>query len=292
MEPAEVCILVADVTASVTLYESLGDTEAFRAITRTLDALRADVARCDGEVIQSRGDDILCVFDEPAAAAGAAQRMLDASASGASLHLALHHGAVIRARQSIFGDAVNVSYRLASVANDGEALASGAFAERLPVWMQGALTPLQTFSFKGRTQPVEVFSLGGMRAGEATMLPASMRAPAPVASAGLRLRLSWGGGTTEIGEAESLSVGRAEECDLVVAQPWISRRHAVLHVRDGAAGIVDRSTHGSWLTTGDAAEMLVRRRSAPLIGSGLIALGSEAAAPGAEIIAYEVLPAG
>lgn len=289
MGPSETCILVADVTASVTLYESLGDTEAFRTITRTLDTLRADVARCDGDVIQSRGDDILCVFEEPAAASGAAQRMLDSSAGGAALHLGLHYGAVIRARDSIYGDAVNVAYRLASVANDGEALASGAFAERLPPWIQASLTPLQRFAFKGRSQAVEVFSLGGMGGGAQTMLPASMRAPAAPQATGLRLRLTWAGARIEIGEAESLSVGRAEDCDLVIAQPWISRRHAVLHVRDAAAGIVDRSTHGSWLSTGDGRELLVRRRSAPLIGRGVVALGSAAAAPGAEIIAWEVV---
>ena len=286
-------ILVADVTASVELYERLGDAEAFARIADGLDRLRRAVEAEGGRFVQSRGDDALFLFAEAERAARAALAALAAAAAhdraaGVQLHVAVHRGEVIVARDSIFGDAVNVTYRLASIANAGEALASGPVAERLSPRAQAALRQLRAFRFKGREAPVDVYGLETPSAAPVTQLPAHFAA-AHAAPAPTLLRLEHGGRYWDIREAESLALGRAEGSDLMIPLAWVSRRHATLHVRDGVAMLTDRSTYGSYISPSGGGELHIRRQSVPLSGAGVITPGASPATPDADAISYAVM---
>lgn len=283
-------LLVADVTASVELYERIGDDAAFARIAAALDRLRDTAERRGGEFVQSRGDDLLCLFPDGAAAAETALAMLcDGRDAAVQLHVGMHRGESILARNSIFGDAVNVAYRLASIANAGEALATGAAAETLPPELRDALRPLRSFRFKGREASVDVYVLEPPGEAPTTRLPDHFQVPPP--AAGVVLRLEHDGRCWDVAEAESLALGRAEGSDLLLPRPWVSRRHATLLVRDGVALLTDRSTFGSYLTPDGGHEMHVRRQSMPLSGCGLLSPGASVGAPEAEIVRYAVLPA-
>lgn len=56
---------------------------------------------------------------------------------------------------------------------------------------------------------------------------------APVAEPDIVLTLDWSG------ETEELLVGRSEECGVVLEDLTVSRRHAVLHYRDGVWALQD-----------------------------------------------------
>lgn len=283
-------LLVADVTASVELYERLGDTEAFGTIADMLDKLNALVERAGGQFVQSRGDDVLCAFSNADDAAAAAAEMLDdVAGSDVALHIALHAGEAIWARESIFGDAVNVTYRLASIANTNEALASGAAAALLSPGWKKKYRPLRAFRFKGKALPVDVLTYHKLGHLPHTQLPDHLMQD--MYEAKILLRLSYGGKTWQVREAESLTIGRDDEVDLQIPHPWISRRHAVFVVRDGLATLTDRSTYGSFLSQGGAVELRVRRTSVTLSGAGSIALGTAHDQPGAECIEYAVIRA-
>ncbi|WMS41714.1 FHA domain-containing protein [Acuticoccus sp. MNP-M23] len=287
----EVIVLVADVTASVELYERLGNTEAFATIAAMLDRLRAAAEGAGGRFVQSRGDDVLCVFDEADHGAAAAAAMLEAaSTSSVALHVALHAGEAITARESIFGDCINVTYRLAAIANTNEALASTSVVERLTDKWRTSFRPLRSFHFKGKAEPIEVYAYDSLGSQWMTQLPGHLLSPKPKMA--VRLSLTYGGTTWEVGEAESLSVGRSDEVDIVVACQWVSRRHALIHVRDGVAMLTDRSSYGSFVSADGNVEVRVRRTSLPLSGSGVIGLGCSVQEPESERLEYAVARAG
>src|SRR3979490_3395467 len=91
----ERAILFADVSGSTALYELLGDKPAAKAIEACLGELRVIVARHDGVVVKTIGDEIMVVFGNPEAACNAAREMqqdLDAVAPPAGVKLAIRIG--------------------------------------------------------------------------------------------------------------------------------------------------------------------------------------------------------
>lgn len=280
-------LLVADVTASVALYERLGDAQAFATIAGILDRLNGLVETGGGHFIQSRGDDLLCAFEDAEAAVSAAQAMLsEAEAQDVAIHIALHAGEAILARASIFGDAVNVAYRLANIANAGEALASGEAVALLPAGWQSRFRRLRAFRFKGRAEPVEVLAYSGPPNVSQTQLPPQFHRQDPGEAVALHLR--YGGQSWWLSEADSFTIGRDDDVDLQIAQPWVSRRHASFLIRDGLALLTDRSTYGSFLSQPGSPELRVRRTSVTLTGAGSLSLGIGHDQPEAQTVTFEV----
>ena len=120
-------ILFADIVDSTALTEHLGDT-AFREKARELDgALRSAIRENGGTPIEGKllGDGVLAVFTsareaiQAALACGAA-----GSHGGLPLRLGLHAGDVIREGDNVFGGAVNIAARIASLSAPGEVLVS------------------------------------------------------------------------------------------------------------------------------------------------------------------------
>jgi pSer/pThr/pTyr-binding forkhead associated (FHA) protein len=87
---------------------------------------------------------------------------------------------------------------------------------------------------------------------------------------------------------ESLTLGRAEENDIVVKGPLISRTHARVEMARNKVVLVDQSTNGSFVTAQDGQEAFVRRDSVALQGQGLIGLGHLPEAGSPDAIRYSV----
>jgi pSer/pThr/pTyr-binding forkhead associated (FHA) protein len=89
-----------------------------------------------------------------------------------------------------------------------------------------------------------------------------------------RVRLRYMGREYLLGEGkESLTLGRADDNDIVVKGNLISRIHARVEMARNKVLLVDQSTNGSFVTTQDGKEAFVRRDSVTLQGAGLIGLG-------------------
>src|SRR5499427_10878286 len=71
----ERAILFADVSGSTALYELLGDKPAAKAIDALLGVLREVISTRDGQVVKTIGDELMVVFNNPAAASEAAREM-------------------------------------------------------------------------------------------------------------------------------------------------------------------------------------------------------------------------
>jgi hypothetical protein len=100
---------------------SAGDDVALGQIADCREHMCALVRSNGGEFISSKGDDVLSIFRDTAGAFRAASQMRIQSGLPISFHAGLHYGP-IRAGNDIYGDTVNLTARLAGIANPGEVL--------------------------------------------------------------------------------------------------------------------------------------------------------------------------
>jgi adenylate cyclase len=291
----EVALLLADITGSTPLYERVGDAAALGQIAHCLDRLRSIVAEEGGTFIRSKGDDVLCCFADPSAALKAVRQMVSNPPAGPlAVHAGVHFGPIIHAHGDAFGDAVNLTARLAAMAKPGEALISQKLFDRLPKRESRFLRLLDSITFKGKNAQIDVYSLLEDDAAPRTEMmsahgPGHTRTRHRKAVEDVVVTLHYGGRSEHCGERASLSIGRSPDCDVVVGRPWVSRTHAAVSVRRGKVQLEDRSSSGTYVSVGDGYEFLLRRETVLLTGAGVISPALRPTDARAEVIRYEVV---
>jgi class 3 adenylate cyclase len=286
----ERAILFADVSGSTALYELLGDKPAAKAIEACLGELRIIVAKRDGVVVKTIGDEIMVVFGNPEAACDAAremqQRMIALPPTAGvklAIRIGFHFGLVLEDKGDFWGDGVNTASRLAGLAKAGQILTSGATANALPAAQRTDLRDLDAIQVKGKHEAVRVFELMWGDVDEATQF-AGLASSAKVQ---VRLILEVGERTMEFPrEKAMLSLGRDSSCDIVVSEKTASRLHARIERRGVQYILIDESTNGTYVAIGGDREVLLRRDRVMLRGRGKIAFGTSTAAA-AELVLFD-----
>ena len=290
----DAAVLMADITGSTSLYEAAGDAAALQQIADCLARLRCTVQQAGGTVIRSKGDDVLCFFEDPSSALQATRQALAPHSSGSlALHAGLHYGRIIRSEGDIFGDAVNLTARLAALAKPSEALISESLVAQIPEAEAASLRFLDRITLKGRSAPTAVYSLLEDDTAPHTLVTilrdAENAAPDSVRETPeVSVTLRYAGQSRSCREGGSLSIGRAGDCDLVIGQPWVSRRHVTVTVRRGKVELDDQSASGTHVSTRDGDAFFLRRETALLVGSGVISLAVAPSHANAEVVHYEV----
>ena len=289
-----VAIVMADISGSSALYDDIGDTDALREVGKCLDNMMAIVEREGGTFIRSKGDDVLAIFTDTRAALDASRAMLSQKTTGTSLsiHVGASFGNVIRARDDIFGDSVNIAARLGAMAKPGELLASEDFVERLPEAERRRMHPLDTITFKGKDAATGIFALLEEGSQLRTVIGKSPavtdarheRRQAPAVT----VTLHYANRDFECLDRNTVAIGRSSDNDIVIDRPWVSREHARITLRRGKVQLTDQSSSGSFVAAQDDYEFLLKRETVLLTGSGTISPGMPATAPEAEVIHYEV----
>ena len=102
-----------------------------------------------------------------------------------------------------------------------------------------------------------------------------------------RLRLRYQGQEVLVDDARAnITIGRAEENDLVVKGNLISRLHARVEINRNKFMLVDQSTNGTFVVGKDGEEAFVRRDSMQIRGEGLIGLGKAPDSNSSQVIRY------
>jgi pSer/pThr/pTyr-binding forkhead associated (FHA) protein len=105
------------------------------------------------------------------------------------------------------------------------------------------------------------------------MLP-SIEMGTPAGQRQLRMTLHYQGREYVLENGRrSLTLGRAEENDVVVEGHLISRLHARIEAQRNRFVLVDQSTNGTFVMSDQGQEAFVRRDDLTLQGTGLIGLG-------------------
>ena len=88
-----------------------------------------------------------------------------------------------------------------------------------------------------------------------------------------RLRLRFDDRELIVDEPSSVTIGRAHENDVVVKGQLSSRLHARIVIGHSNFVLIDQSTNGTFVQTGDGEELFVREDVLRLKGEGMIGLG-------------------
>ncbi|MGV6848628.1 MAG: adenylate/guanylate cyclase domain-containing protein [Marinibacterium sp.] len=269
------CVLMTDISGSTSLYETSGNTHALAVISRMLDRMRAIVEALGGTCVKSQGDDVLSYFDHPERAFQAAWNLINEPwPDGLSVHAGMYMGQFLNHENDIYGDTVNTAARLAAMAKGGEVLLGDDSFDMLTDATRARLLPIGKIQLKGKAEPTRVYSGSVMDFNQQTVVTQRMdtddRARAETAE------FRFGGRVWQISEGETLTIGRAPECDIVIAEAWVSRKHAQISLRRWQLEYTDHSSSGSVLELSNGKLITVHRRATLLSGHGVIYAGTRA----------------
>ncbi|CAN5247203.1 hypothetical protein BH11PSE14_BH11PSE14_19200 [soil metagenome] len=288
-------ILFADVSGSTRLFESRGDVEARRLIASVLDALSIICRQYGGKVIKTIGDEVMCTLPTPLDGLLAAcdmQRKLSRDVNfikdNLAVRIGLHHGNALEENDDVFGDAVNVAARMASLAKREQIVTTAstvaAATGRLP-----ETRSLGRARVSGKLLPIEIVDVvwqedtSGM-----TMVQSAIRLGDANAPVGARLTLRHRGKLVELTEtSEPFMMGREAGNHLVVEADWVSRTHAQIEFRRGHFMIADRSTNATYVCIGQDPELRVHRDEIHLRQAGSISMGQAGAVNTHDLIHFE-----
>jgi class 3 adenylate cyclase len=275
IEKQENCaVLFADISGSTKLYVSAGDDAARQLVARTLDRWAQLTTGVGGQVIQLRGDGMLCTFPSVDAALTAAVAMRDLPYEAPlSMHAGIHAGPVLRESEQLYGDCVNVAARMADIAKRFEIVLTEAAEQQLADrtrWKNLRLIP--KVPVKGKPEPMNIYLL----ANDKQMLT-DYRPPAQTKNITVRLHVRYGTVFVAVdAQTGACLLGRDDECRVKVDHGLVSRRHASIECVSGKFFLQDHSTNGTYVTEGQETNpVLIQRELCQLKGAGLISLGVE-----------------
>ena len=283
----KLAILFADVVGSTQLYEALGDDRARETVQQCLRVMKQATEHYGGIVIKTMGDEVMSTFPSADDALNAANQMqqritntirVDRENSHVSIRIGCHFGPVVAEDRDIFGAAVVTANRMTSQAKAGQIITTSALVAQLSPQWKALVRQIDVATPKGQTDEVAVFEVLWQPEEATNMLPSIDPAARPPTSAA-RLRLRFKGEELLVGESgkATITMGRADENDVVIKGNLISRVHARIDVARNRFVLVDESTNGTFIQQDAGEELYVRRDSTVLTGSGVISMGRVAA---------------
>jgi class 3 adenylate cyclase len=294
---AELAIVFADVVGSTQLYEQLGDSKARDMVGRCVEIMRDVTESTNGTVVKTIGDEVMATFAEADDAMAAAKRMQEEITEAEDLahdhgHVAIrvgcHFGHVVQEQRDIFGAAVHTANRMTSQAKAHQIITTLSTVERLsPEWRSTA-RQIDIATVRGKAEEVILFEIIWQPEEATSMLP-TVPWSHDKSKKRQQLSLRLQGQEVTVGEGRKhVTLGRAEENDVVVKGNLISRVHARIEASRDKFTLVDQSTNGTFVQTSDGDEIFVRRDSTVLTGEGVIGLG-RVAQPGTDLAIHYVI---
>ena len=191
---------------------------------------------------------------------------------------------MVQKGDEVFGDTVNLAARLCEHAGSGQIITTE--------WTAKLLSPLYRAWLR---QPGKHADQGPLRRDRAVRAGLARRRQRHRAGAPPRrrtqrpqqvvLRLTYRGRTLERRrEKDAITIGRGEDCGMVVADENASRHHCTIERRKDKFVLVDVSTNGTYVTVEGEKEVLLQREEFVLRKRGSITFGTPlvAAADGVE----------
>ena len=274
-------VLFADIAGSTKLYDTLGDTQAKKMVDECIGLMRGIVARHQGRVVKTIGDEVMCVLPDADHGCLAATDMQLAimglpavSNVKRAIRVGLHAGPLIEENGDVFGDTVNVAARMAGIAKAMQIITTRQTVEMLAPLLRKASRPIAALSVKGKGDDVEVCEIIWQSDDELTTMGNSLASVLPLAV----LRVKYGAVEIVLDKANaSLVLGRDEGCNIAVADRMASRQHARIERRRDKFYVVDQSTNGTYVAFTGEPEIALRREEVMLRGEGRVAFGRSVA---------------
>jgi adenylate cyclase len=289
----ELAILFADVSGSTQLYEALGDVRAREIVAGCVATMAEATQRHGGTLVKTIGDEVMTTFPTADAAVAAAAAMQEAitgqlvvEGRQLAIRVGFHFGPILVEDSDIYGDAVNVASRMANQAKAGQILTTGATVARMSGLWQASARQIDRTDVKGKRDPIDVFEVV-WQAQDVTLIRQRPWANTPRGGGG-QLILSAAGRRLALDDSRpTLTVGRADQNDLVMKNDVISRLHARVEYRNGRFVLTDQSANGTFVVPDGGQSAYVHRDSFVLVSAGMLGLG-QMPTPGSPItVRYE-----
>jgi hypothetical protein len=255
--------MFTDLVGSVKMYNKVSDAIAVDLVRSLESEVVEALPKHRGTMIKSTGDGQLVVFEDAPEAAKAAQevhRLCDRFARERQMdifvRIALHTGEVFSGENDIHGNSVNLAARLLTVSGACETCVTSDTWARMGEDDRQGFHPHGPEMFKGFSRYTRIYkrpnpnpltdvtflpeSLGG---DDTSMVATALmpRHPRYVAT----LDHPQATKTFEVQEGETHVIGRAPECNTVVADKMFSSTHMALAVVDGVLWVFDlQSSNG------------------------------------------------
>ena len=281
-QASEAAILFADVSGSTKLYETAGNAVAHAAVESCVNVMREKTLAANGRVIKTIGDEVMSAFPSVDNAADAAIEMQLAISelppvgnTTLGIRIGFNYGAVVERDGDVFGDAVNLASRLATVAAKGQIITARDTVTLMSPMLKANTRAITTIQVKGKAQEIQVYELLWQQSEDMTTLAAHKSIFKP-RNTMLRLKLQ---GTELVLSAErpSLAMGRDQSADLVIKERMASRAHGKIERRLDKFILTDHSANGTFVTIEGDKEIVLRREEFTLRGHGWIAFGQSRA---------------
>jgi len=288
----EVAILFADVVGSTQLYDKFGDTKASETVAACLGVMKDSTHQFNGTVIKTIGDEVMATFPDVDDAMSAAilmqtQITADNKEEGripVSIRIGCHFGPVVQEQNDIFGAAVHTANRMTSQAKARQVVISADTVKKMSDEFKDQTRQIDVASVRGRIDEVALYELLWNPDEATSMLPTIEWEGREKNSS--KVELSFRDQSIEVSDKrKSVSLGRADDNDLVIKGNLISRIHAKIEMRRGKILLIDQSTNGTFLQNLEGDESFVRRDSVELHGEGTIGLG-RTEEPGASLAVH------
>jgi adenylate cyclase len=277
----ELAILFADVVGSTRLYELMGDLRARDMVAICIDVMRSATEQRQGTVIKTMGDEVMSTFPSADEALNAAAQMqlqisshaqLKVDGQPVSIRIGCHFGPVMLENRDVFGATVHTANRMTSQAKAGQIITTAATVERLSPEWRASCRQIDVATLKGQGNEVALYEVLWQSEDVTSMVPAISMNSRPVRL--LRLRIRANDRDLVVDEQHSsITIGRAEDNDVVIKGNLISRLHARIEISRSKFVLIDQSTNGTFVQTADGEESFVRRDSLQIKGQGTIGLG-------------------
>ena len=292
----EVAIVFADVVGSTKLYELLGDLRARDMVGICIDVMRAATEQHHGTVIKTMGDEVMATFPTADDALNAAAQMqkqivlhpaLKVDEQTVAIRIGCNFGPVVLENRDIFGSAVHTANRMTSQAKAGQIITTATMVERLSSEWRASVRQIDIATLKGRRSEVALFEVLWQTEDVTSMVPPIAINAREKRTRPMRLRLRYQGQEVLVDDGRAnITIGRAEENDLVIKGNLISRLHARVEFNRNKFMLIDQSTNGTFVIGKDGEEAFVRRDSMQIRGEGLIGLGKAPDSNSSQVIRY------
>jgi adenylate cyclase len=290
----ELAILFADVVGSTRLYDLMGDVRAREMVAICIEVMRSATEQRQGTVIKTMGDEVMATFPTADAALNAAAQMQQQISTNAQLkvdgqpvaiRIGCHFGPVMLENRDVFGAAVHTANRMTSQAKAGQIVTTAATVEKLSPEWRAACRQIDIATLKGQGNEVALYEVLWQTEDVTSMLPGIAIDSRPART--MRLRLRCDNRELLVDERHSsITIGRADDNDVVIKGNLISRLHARIEISRNKFVLIDQSTNGTFVQSSDGEESFVRRDSLQIRGQGMIGLGRLPEQGSAQTIRY------
>ncbi len=285
---AELTIAFVDLTGSVSVFETLGNDRAAKAVTKLTQWIGSVGLEHNGKVVKMLGDGVLLSFTNNRLAVECMSLIQQEHAQRVAqwpnrlklmMQIGMARGQVVQVDGDCFGDAVNVASRLSDLAGPEQILVNETVIRKLgksPNVRSRSLGPIR---IKGRVEPAEVFRIEWQTEmlSEFLTLPADLHALRKTTESVFGgIELGWLDASQSFNLTDlPLKIGRVPEAHFVVNDPRVSRLHASIDIRSGNYLLEDTSSYGTWVRfSGVDNAISLRRQECLLHSDGEFAMGA------------------